>query len=328
MAKDIEMFEWAGLSEEVFVEIPLSEEIRSDLPSFRMHSDGTQADYNDTYEDIYVLFQDMGNDYYLVYIRDYNFGSLKPLAEGFYEYDRSRCDIDCNFAVYAAADIFLRVLRGEIDLDHELYDYYHVLPMGMKIDRFFPGETIGVAAAASKLGCTASRVKRMVEDRKLEGFKTEGEIKITVESVEGRLRYIEQHGIPTKSTTFRMMNACSVMTPEKTDECYEQAMRVHSGEIGITDAVKRIVSKEGMKESSARMYVNAALAIANGSDFDSDINTFSVNRYLDRVFEDFGEKAMPKAWATVMRRFEYTKNQKNTCWYYKKAVDRSKKLHK
>ena len=123
--------------------------------------------------------------------------------------------------ICAVCDIRKMITAGVIDLDRELYNYYHVLPTGASIEWNYSGKTITVSEAAEMLGCSASRVKKMTEDRMLEGFKVGNDLRITLESVECRQTYLEAHGTPRKGTSFQAMNRNLKMTPEMTGACYE-----------------------------------------------------------------------------------------------------------
>ena len=57
---------------------------------------------------------------------------------------------------------------------------------------------VTVGEAAKILGVSDSRVKKMVADRVLDGFKRESRVYLSKLDVDQRKEYIERHGKPTK----------------------------------------------------------------------------------------------------------------------------------
>ena len=305
-------------------ETTINTEILKSLPSYKMHSEGSLCCYDDSYSRVSVMLQDMGAGTYWAFLRDYEVGYIKEFGAGFFIYDERQFEDDIEFAVIAGVDLGRRIESGEIDLDRELYDYFHVLPAMADVRWLHLGPIISVAETAKRLGCSGSRVKRMAESRMLEAYRRNGEVMITEESVDSRLAYIEQHGKPTKSTTFAMMNSCAVMTPDKTDACYDAAIIVNGGYADIDEMAREISQSTGMNENSARMYIKAVLAMLGGEPITDDINKYSVNRYLDRIYEDFGAKAMPIAQHAIEAR---NKDLKKPRAYYREAVSCSRQIH-
>lgn len=157
--------------------------------------------YDRSYGDMYILVEVL-DGVYAVYLKDYNFGHIKPLGECVYILDDQLHVEDSDAYLYAQIipDLSRRIVNGEINLDKELYDYYHILP-----DAFIPfleknvSDHITVAEAAVILGVSDARIKKMVEDRVLDGFKRENRVYLSKADVEQRKAYIEKHGRPTKS---------------------------------------------------------------------------------------------------------------------------------
>ena len=308
-------------------ETTINPEVLESLPSYKMHSEGSLCCYDDSYSMVNVVLQDMGAGTYWAFLRDYGVGYIRELGSGLFVYDESQFEDGTEFAVIAGVDLGRRVESGEIDLDKEIYDYFHVLPSKADVRWLHSGPVISVAEAANRLGCSGSRVKKMAESRMLEAYRKDGEVMITEESVDSRLAYIDQHGKPTKSTTFEMMNRCAVMTPDKTDACYNAAIDVSSGGADVDEMARQISQDTGMNENSARMYIKAVLAMLGGEPFTKDINTYSVNRYLDRIYEDFGAEAMPTARHAIAARNEELKKKGYPYAYYREAVSRSRQIH-
>lgn len=329
MFEDSDLYDWDKSSEPAVTEIPFMEDVLEILLSYKMHSPGSDVVYDDSYKDIRAVFLVAEkSDGYWVYIRDSKLGYMKMVLNGFYNYD-PRLNYDTEFPdVRATIDFSDRLGSGEINLDDELYDYYHTLPDNVDIKMVFAGDVVSISEAAKILGCSGSRANMMVQTRKLEGFKQNGEIHVTCESIKGRQIYTEQNKKPSRSTSFREINSRSVMSPEKTEECYEQALLVMDAKKDINEAVHDISAKTGMKKTSARMYVDAVLAMIAGELFANDINTYSVNRYLDRIAEEFSRDTLKNALASVTKRFEETKRRGKTCWYYKKVVSRFEQFSK
>lgn len=186
-----------------FFSVKLSLEFRDYLSNLTPKKEGLGVlDYDRSYDDMHILIEAM-DEVYAVYLKDYNFGYIKPLGECIYEV-KCNCKIsDCETYTNEVIlpDLNRKIENGEIDMDKELYDYYHILP-----DSYIPffdskiSNYITVGETAKLLGVSDSRVKKMVADRVLDGFKREGRVYLSKIDVEQRKAYIDKHGKPTKSS--------------------------------------------------------------------------------------------------------------------------------
>ena len=173
----------------------------------------TAMEYDRSYSGLNILVEDLGSlalkgdgnpvGMFAAYVKDYSLGYIRPLGKCVYEYlpadepdgaapgyQIERRVIPCLTAL---------ILAGEIDLDREIYDYYHVIP-----DTRIPfvedslNELITVQEAAEILGVSSARVKKMVADRVLDGFKRDGRVWLAKAAVEKRAEYIAEHGTPKR----------------------------------------------------------------------------------------------------------------------------------
>jgi excisionase family DNA binding protein len=195
---------FSGVSRLDFFSIELATWLREELSSKVPAKESVGVlTYDRTYRDIYVLVEVL-QEVYAVYLKDYNFGHIKPLGECVYMLDEQDAVESDEAYLYAQVlpDLSNRISNGEINLDKELYDYYHTLP-----DEYIPfieknlSDHITVAEAAKILGVSDARIKKMVEDRVLDGFKRDKRVYLSKADVEQRKVYIEQHGKPTKNKT-------------------------------------------------------------------------------------------------------------------------------
>lgn len=186
-----------------FFTIKLSNEFRTHLSSLTPEKERVGAlDYDRTYADMHILIEVMG-EVYATYLKDYNFGHIKPLGECIYEveYKGFVSDYKCHLYEVVLPDLNKKITDGKIDMNKELYDYYHILP-----DAYIPfienkiADYITVGEAAKILGVSDSRVKKMVADRVLDGFKRDNRVFLSKLDVEQRKKYIDKHGKPTKSS--------------------------------------------------------------------------------------------------------------------------------
>jgi hypothetical protein len=186
-----------------FFTVKLSSEFRSYLSNLTPEKEGMGVlDYDRSYWDMHILIEVM-KDVYAVYLKDYNFGHIKPLGECIYEVN-CKCNIsdyECYVHEVIVPDLNKKIADGEIDMDKELYDYYHILP-----DAYIPfieqqvSDHITVAEAASILEVSDARIKKMVEDRVLDGFKRNNRVYLSKADVENRKAFIDKNGKPTKSS--------------------------------------------------------------------------------------------------------------------------------
>ena len=157
-------------------------------------------DYDRSFDGIRILIEDM-DSICAVYIKDYEFGYIKPFGECLYAVEdfEDYIEGDADNAFCLALKLEEDIRSGAIDLEKELYNYYHELPeTAIKILGDFLNDLVTVQEAAEALGVSAARVKKMLADGVLDGFKCGGRLKISKAAVEDRVRYIAEHGKPTR----------------------------------------------------------------------------------------------------------------------------------
>lgn len=157
-------------------------------------------DYDRSFDGIRILIEDM-QDICAVYIKDYGFGYIKPFGACLYTIEDFKDYIEegTGNAFCLALKLEEDIRSGTIDLEKELYDYYHELPeTAIKILGDSLNDLVTVQEAADALGVSAARVKKMLADGVLDGFKCGGRLKISKAAVEDRIRYIAEHGKPTR----------------------------------------------------------------------------------------------------------------------------------
>lgn len=167
-----------------------------------------EVDYPKDYSNLRLLIQDMG-DVFALYLKDYAFGYIKPLGMCVYEYPLSSTGpTDLNGpdrSEFIKECILLCIendLWGEaIDLKNEIYSYYHDIPNmdGSFIEQRMDLEgLLSVKEVAAMLKVSDARVKKMVADKLIDGYKFDGKLLISQSSVKRRIDYIEEHGLPTR----------------------------------------------------------------------------------------------------------------------------------
>jgi len=198
----IEIFE-DRVTKADFYSVELTNEFRSHLVSlYPKKEDSGVLDYDRSYGDLHILIEVM-KDVFAIYLKDYNFGHIKPLGECIYEFtsESNNFDYENMLSNIILPDIQNKIRSGEINIEKEFYDYYHILP-----DTFIPfiddkiSDHITVGEAAKILNVSDTRVKKMVSDRVLDGFKRDGRVYLSRVDVEQRKAFIDEHGKPTKSS--------------------------------------------------------------------------------------------------------------------------------
>lgn len=191
----------SSIEKTVFFIVKLSLDFRKSLSSSISNNEKFGLlDYDRSYGDIHILIEVM-QEVYAVYLKDYNFGHIKTFGDCIYEFDdEDVITYDSNLITnLILPDLQKRISSGEINIDRELFDYYHILPdvNNSIIDNKIP-DKISVREAAKLLGVSEARVKKMVSDRVLDGFKREGRVFLSLADVEKRKAFIEEFGKPTK----------------------------------------------------------------------------------------------------------------------------------
>ena len=157
-------------------------------------------DYDRSYDGMRILVESMG-DICAVYMKDYAFGYIRPFGECVYALEdmADGSNEDSPIEALMAMKIEEDVRSGVIDLERELHDYYHELPeAAIKILGDSLNDLVSVQEAARLLGVSAARVKKMLADGVLDGFKCDGRLKVSKAAVDERIAYIAQHGKPTR----------------------------------------------------------------------------------------------------------------------------------
>lgn len=205
-----ELFDLSTLSIADFYTVELNELARFALADGESDEDAfrdSEVEFDRDYSGIRILIEDM-IDMWAVYMKDYSLGYIQPLGMCVYpcEYDE---DTDVHdpeslrehIERYILPALALEIWEGNIDLRQEIYNYYHHLPdieSPLLKDRVNLEGLLTVNEAAAKLGVSGPRVKKMIAERTLDGFKHGGNVLITESSVLKRLRYIEEHGKPMR----------------------------------------------------------------------------------------------------------------------------------
>lgn len=194
-----------------FYEVEFTELARLAIAEGQYCSDGhpkiQEIDYMRDYSDLRLLIQDMG-DIFALYLKDYAFGYIKPLGMCIYEYPLSPelLELDESKRAEFIKNSVLLGIENDLweegfDLKGELYGYYHDIP---DIDSPFIQQRmdldglLSVKEAAERLGVTQTRVKKMIQDRQLDGYKYGSKLLIPESSVTDRIEYIKEHGKPTR----------------------------------------------------------------------------------------------------------------------------------
>lgn len=167
------------------------------------HLRGKEIDYLRDYSGIKLLIQDLG-DVYALYLKDYEFGFIRPLGMCIYEcYPEDERELTEKYGreAFIRDHVLLElenvIWEDDFDLKQELYDYYHNIPdiNSPLIEAQMDIEGLLTSKEASeKLGVSLQRIKQMVDDRLLDGYKFGSKLLITSSSVDQRLEYIKNHG--------------------------------------------------------------------------------------------------------------------------------------
>lgn len=166
-------------------------------------SRGEEVDYLKDYSGLNLLIEDMG-DIYALYLKDYEFGYVKPLGLLELSSDRQELDEQARMEFVrenVLPEIELRMWDEEFDLAGELFNYYHVIPdtvNSLVSQRVNLAGLVSVKEAASQLDVSDARVKKMVADQLLDGYKYGDKLLISQSSIDKRVEFIEKHGKPTR----------------------------------------------------------------------------------------------------------------------------------
>ena len=204
-----ELLDKESLQKLDFYEVDFTEYARWFIAKGQYRPDDSRVDkdveYSKDFSNLKLLIQDLGNQTFLLYLRDYSFGLIQPLGYCEIEYgsdfDETTMDRGTFFREHSLSDIQLELWESGLDLEKEIYDYYHNLPdveSPLIRDLVNIDNLLTVKDAAKKLDVSEARVKKMVSDKILEGFKFGNKLLISSSSVQSRIMQIEESGKPTR----------------------------------------------------------------------------------------------------------------------------------
>ncbi|HMV79799.1 MAG TPA: hypothetical protein PL048_05865 [Leptospiraceae bacterium] len=75
----------------------------------------------------------------------------------------------------------------------------------------------------------------------------------------------------------------------------------------MEDGIKELVN-EGMNETSAQYYINAYVAMRNGTRYDMTIKIYATDYFLKNILADLGKAGLEKALDSVQSHLEYQEN--------------------
>ncbi|WP_282191899.1 helix-turn-helix domain-containing protein [Adlercreutzia caecimuris] len=174
---------------------------------------GNDVDYLKDYSGIKLLIQDVSMPFgdeglFALYLKDYEFGFINPLGVCIYPFDftdgsRALYDEDPEKFIrdHVLVHFESEFWEEDFDLKQELFDYYHNLPdvhHPMLANKADLDGLLTAKTVSEKLGVSIPRVMKMVEEGSIDGYKFGGKLLITQSSVDRRIRYIEEHGKPTR----------------------------------------------------------------------------------------------------------------------------------
>lgn len=200
-----------------FYEVEFTDYARLYLAEGEYSADGSprgeDVDYFKDYSGLKLLIQDVSMPFgdeglFALYLKDYEFGFINPLGVCVYPFDfngddRQQYDEDPEKFIreHVLLHFESEFWEDDFDLKQELFGYYHNLPdvhhplLENKADL---DGLLTAKAVSEKLGVSIPRVMKMVEEGSIDGYKFGGKLLITQSSVDRRIRYIEEHGKPTR----------------------------------------------------------------------------------------------------------------------------------
>lgn len=305
-------------------------------------SHGGEVDYLRDYSGLRLLIQDLSDPsekrwLFALYLKDYEFGFVDPLGICTYPLDFSdesweqyRENPQEFLREHVLLEFEVEFWEDDFDLKKQFFDYYHNLPdvhSPMVSGWADPEGLITAKEASERLGLSIPRVMKMVEEKSIDGYRFGGKLLIAQSSVDARLRYIKEHGKPTRGKAPEdkksrgRKRTMGRITNEMIEACYEGGVSIFKDELNPSYVKKQIVEDTGMNPASASYYLSAVVALLSDGEIKYDINRAAVDFYLGKVESDFGERALMAAANVCRRRHEETKRLGNTCYYYKTVAD-------
>ena len=97
------------------------------------------------------------------------------------------------------------------------------------------------------------------------------------------------------------------ITIEEIEMLFEYAKQVHSNSITLTDALNEL-SKKGINERSAKIYLSNYSHMLKGELFTQTINALAVRFYLDKILDENGVDSLNNALQSLSFHIDYYKN--------------------
>lgn len=95
------------------------------------------------------------------------------------------------------------------------------------------------------------------------------------------------------------------ITPEQYEPAFEFALKVESGQTSRSAAIAMLSGHTGLKSSSSAFYLNALLAMFEGTVYKKTISLAATRYYLECVKNDMPPKALERALVSVELHLDY-----------------------
>jgi predicted HNH restriction endonuclease len=92
---------------------------------------------------------------------------------------------------------------------------------------------------------------------------------------------------------------------------YDLSIQVYKNEIKLSEAVRELSAKNQMNENSARDYINNFKYLLEGRQFTRTLNQYSMNYFLNRIYEDFGKEGINNAIQALEKHVDYYEGKQN-----------------
>lgn len=95
------------------------------------------------------------------------------------------------------------------------------------------------------------------------------------------------------------------ISEELTPIAYETSKKVYNNEISFSEGQKIIVGDNKMNKNSAADYINDFRCLLEGKRFTRTLNAFSMNYFLQNIYDDYGDDALKNSLNALMQHIEY-----------------------
>lgn len=125
--------------------------------------------------------------------------------------------------------------------------------------------------------------------------------------VEELKKFCDSGVVEYKKTSEAVSTPYTKMTDEMIDICYEYGKRFYEGD-NLRELAENASTETGMNKNSAVMYISVVCSMLSGEGYKRTISKRALEKYLEKISEEYGSTGLKKAIESTRIHIEYRKS--------------------